>query len=143
MSSQRNKKKGGKKGKNASPSDNSPPVEENKDASPTTSARTFEDEGNQDPPPREFQEQSYIREEPQEPAEAVVSSEAAGLYNEVVRTPQEPVPAEAKEAGLNEQQGSPETESILPVVAAEVAPSPDDDSGNFFKSFFVCCVGRK
>ena len=140
MSSQPNKKKGGKKGKNASVSDTSSPVEDNADASPTTSARTLENEANQDPAPREFQEQSYIREEPAE----AVSAEAVGLYNDVIQTPQEPAREEVKEAGLNEkQQDSAETESILPVVASEVSPSPDDGSDNFFKSFFVCCVGRK
>jgi hypothetical protein len=144
MSSRRNKNKSLRKNTGGSKGDSSPRADDPADPSPATSARTDENnkdirtpQGDQDSV-REFSENS----ESKQLGESAISSEGAALYNEVVETPKEMVREILEEMGSNENAAATvETDSILPVVPPEQISGEDDTS--FFKSFFVCCVGRK
>lgn len=148
MSQRGNKKKSGRKGSTQLKSDSSPPNETASDVSPTN--RPGGDDAPSEDVVREFAESAPDADsEPKPsvpPAYPTVSTPAnaiPSLYREVVKTPDEPLSADTMApADVDAKPSGIETEATLPGTGEEVALVADDSS-NFFRSFFSCCVGRK
>jgi hypothetical protein len=141
MSQRKNKNRNGRKGSKLAGGDNSPPSEAASDISPSD-RNLGDDAGSVEVIEREFVESGDVPTASQAFEHAAVS-ETAEMYNELIRSPEEPVSMESKAtADTDAVQVASDNESTLPTGVENANASADSGDG-FFKSFFACCVGRK
>lgn len=137
MSSRKNKNRSNRKGLNAAKGESSPANEASSDVSP--SERNFDGEGIIE---REFVENTESNADVSRASEtfgAVAVTESAALYNDLIRSPEEPVSMASKATAETEVvEAVSDTESALPTSV-----EPPLEESDLFKSFFACCVGRK